>query len=135
MSSGVETAPTRDGAEESNGQSAAGEENTKQKSDVLVEASSENSLKKPPPTMQPRRPSSPQQDHAPNPTRKRSREESSSLQTSQGQSQISEIWKRYDLTDPALTCAHEIAELEAVQKQIWRPKKIVPYTGLSSLQS
>lgn len=125
-SCGVEVAPTGDGTEEINRQGAVDEESKSQrKSDG--EASTKDSLKKPPPTTQ--------QDHPQNPTRTKLRKEGSSQQTNQGQLQIPEIWKRYDLTDPDLTTAHEKAELEALQKQIWRPRKTVPYTGLSSLQS
>ena len=123
-SSSVMTTPIQDAAEETNN----GQGNkSKPKSDV--EESTENSLKKPPPTTQHQPPSSPQQ----NATKKRLRNASSPAQTSQFQ--ISEIWNRYDLADPELTSDYERAELEAVQKQIWRPKKFVPYTGLSSLQS
>ena len=125
-SSSVMTTPIQDAAEEIN----SGEGN-KSKPQSDVEKSTKNSLKKPPPTPQHQPLSSPQQ----NATRKRPRNESSSLQTSQGQFQISEIWNRYDLTDPELISDYERAELEAVQKQIWRPEKFVPYTGLSSLQS
>jgi hypothetical protein len=45
---------------------------------------------------------------------------------------VVEIWKRYDLTAIEMFTAHETAELKAVQKQIWKRKKIVPYSGISN---
>jgi hypothetical protein len=45
---------------------------------------------------------------------------------------ITQIWKRYDLTAIEMITAHETAELKAVQKQIWKQNKFVPYNGINS---
>ncbi len=79
-------------------------------------------------------------------SRKRKRQQISPLESNTEQPQnltadesdsgdISDIWKRYDLSAIELTTADERAELEAVQKQIWKKRIFVPYAGIHTLPS
>ena len=76
-------------------------------------------------------------------TRKRTRQKSSSqtshLKQPQNLSKKNiksyssiDIWKRYDLIAMEMITAHETVELEAVQKEIWKLKKFVPYNGINT---
>jgi hypothetical protein len=76
-------------------------------------------------------------------SRKRARQEPSSLPTQTEQSQIltkknidyrniRHIWKRYNLAAIEMSSVHETAELRAAETQIWKRKKFVPYNGISS---
>ena len=89
--------------------------------------------------------SSSQQEQSQDLPKKRTRQQESSLETNLEQPQnltknktnegsSSDIWERYDLTATEMTTTHERAELQAVQKQVWKKKKFIAYTGVNSAQ-
>ena len=53
----------------------------------------------------------------------------------EGKSSIVDLWKRYDLAAPEGIAGQETGELQAVEKQVWKRRKIVPYNGINTIAS
>ena len=104
----------------------------------------EHDASPPPPLMQQQQqqqpstlPSSKQQPQ--NITKKKMQQQTSTLTRKkidyEGKSSIVDLWKRYDLAAPEGIAGQETGELQAVEKQVWKRRKIVPYNGINTIVS